>query len=91
MKDINKGMFEFIDLNSLLYDIQVEEWCTAKYKKVMCIETGIIYPSIEEAVHKTGFKNISNVCNGKFKTCGGFHLTQNGTDFQTTAGDLQPA
>lgn len=62
----NKGMIEFIDLNSLLYDIQVD-------KKVMCIETGIIYPSIEEAAHKTGFKNISNVCNGKFKTCGGFN------------------
>lgn len=42
-------------------------------KKVMCIETGITYPSIKEAMYKTGFKNISKVCNGKFKTCGGFH------------------
>lgn len=54
-------------------DLEGEGVAETLNKKVMCIETGITYPSIKEAMYKTGFKNISKVCNGKFKTCGGFH------------------
>lgn len=43
-------------------------------KKVMCIETGIVFNSIKEAGETITVKNhISEACNGKIKTCGGFH------------------
>lgn len=47
----------------------------AHYKKVKCIETGIIYNSVQEAAKDTNTKDthISRVCKGKRKTTGGFH------------------
>lgn len=44
-------------------------------KKVLCLETGEIFESTMDAYRKTGIyqSNISNVCNGKLKTAGGFH------------------
>ena len=44
-------------------------------KRVLCVETGEIYPSIKEAERQTGISqgNISKCCNGKRKTAGGFH------------------
>ena len=44
-------------------------------KKTRCVETNIIYPSANEAARQTGLKqsSISNCCNGKAKTTGGFH------------------
>lgn len=44
-------------------------------KPVMCIETGVIYPSINEANRKTGAdrNTIADVCKGKLKTAGGYH------------------
>lgn len=44
-------------------------------KKVRCIETGIIYESVHEAARQTGISNgnISQCCNGKRKSAGGFH------------------
>lgn len=61
------------------------EWCDAKYnsnygtrnekisKQVLCVETGIIYPSTMEIKRKLGFvqSNISMCCNGKRKTAYG--------------------
>ena len=43
-------------------------------KQVMCVETGIIYPSTIEAARQLGFSqgNISSCCNGRHKTCGGY-------------------
>lgn len=67
------------------------EWCTAKInvnhgtrtarqiqkcsKKVVCIETNIVYPSTADAARKLGLNqgNISNCCSGRNKTCGGYH------------------
>lgn len=67
------------------------EWCNRKYnvnygdrtakamaaieKKVLCVETGIIYNSgtkaaVANGVHKS---KISLVCNGKRQTAGGYH------------------
>ena len=50
---------------------------TYNTKQVMCIETGIIYPSTREAERQTGIDNsqISAVCTHKknYKTAGGFH------------------
>lgn len=44
-------------------------------KKVLCIETGQSYDSMTEAARQTGIaqSNISQCCNGKNKTAGGFH------------------
>lgn len=43
-------------------------------KKVLCIETGIIYESVDDAMKKTGFSNrIGVVCRGDGKTAGGYH------------------
>lgn len=46
-----------------------------KMLSVQCIETEIIYKSINEASRKTGVdaSSISKVCKGKYKTAGGFH------------------
>ena len=63
------------------------EWCDHSYninygtrnkrisKAVRCIETGVIYNGTREAGRQTGLNqsSISEVCNGKRKTCGGFH------------------
>ena len=43
-------------------------------KKVLCVETGEVFESTRDAQRKTGVKgHISEVCNGKRKTIGGFH------------------
>ena len=42
-------------------------------KKVICIETGIIYNSIEEAKRKTNVLAIGEVCRKNRKTAGGYH------------------
>lgn len=43
-------------------------------KQVLCVDTSIIYPSVNEVQRELGFKsgNISSACNGKRKTCGGY-------------------
>lgn len=48
---------------------------TAKYKSVVCIETGSVYSSIVEAEQKTGIKrsSIGPCCKGKQATAGGYH------------------
>ena len=42
-------------------------------RKVLCVETGVIYSSLSEARRQTGARNISFCCQGKKKTSGGFH------------------
>lgn len=44
-------------------------------KKVLCVETGETFESINDVQRKTGIcqGNISNACNGKRNTAGGFH------------------
>ena len=46
-------------------------------KKVLCIETGVVYDSMHDAEKFTGtkYKNISKVCKGEYgrKTAGGYH------------------
>lgn len=44
-------------------------------KRVMCVETGIVYDSMAEAARQTGIRqgNISLVCSGSHSTAGGFH------------------
>lgn len=41
---------------------------------VVCIETGVIYWGAREAARQVGIPNhISECCNGKRKSCGGYH------------------
>ena len=44
-------------------------------KQVLCVETGVIYPSTHQVQRELGFanSNISAACNGKQKTAYGFH------------------
>ena len=44
-------------------------------KKVICIETGIVYNSLHDATRKTGIHHatICSVCKGKRKIAGGYH------------------
>ena len=42
-------------------------------KKIICIETGIIYNSIKEVIKLLKIRNISQCCNGKRKTAGKLH------------------
>lgn len=46
-----------------------------KKKKVICIENGLIFDSLQEASDYIGIakQSISKCCNGKQKTCGGYH------------------
>ena len=57
--------------------IQNRERGLSMGKKVLCVETGVIYSSIIEAYRQTGIgqKEIINVCKGKphYKTAGGYH------------------
>ena len=49
---------------------------SGKGKRVLCVETGVIYESTMEASRETGLtqSNIWYCCNGqRYKTCGGFH------------------
>ena len=50
-----------------------EKCSIAKYKPVRCIETGEIYKSIKDAEKAIKTKHISDCCNGKRKTTGGYH------------------
>ena len=51
-----------------------ERKAKAQNKKVRCIELNIIYDSLVQASEKTGLNkgHISECCNGKRKTCGGY-------------------
>ena len=46
-----------------------------KSKPVICVETGIIFPSTAEVQRELGFSqgNICSCCNGKYKQAYGFH------------------
>lgn len=42
-------------------------------KKVICVETGQVFYSIEEAIRITGYKKIRDVLHGRRKSTGGTH------------------
>ena len=53
------------------YGIRYECHC----KKIMCVETGEVFDAIVDAANKYCINagNIGRVCDGKRKTCGGYH------------------
>lgn len=57
----------------LLTPEQIRLASLKRAKKVICIETGIIYESVNDAMRKTNNQHISEVCLGKRKTSNGLH------------------
>lgn len=57
------------------YGTRIQRITEKKSKQVLCVETGKTYPSLRQAERELGIShnNISAVCLGKYKTCGGFH------------------
>ena len=45
-----------------------------KKKKVLCVDTGIIYESVQEAFRLLKIYHISEVCNGQRQKAGGFNF-----------------
>lgn len=47
----------------------------SKAKRVLCVETGVVYPSARQAARETGFGqgNISAACRGEYEQSNGFH------------------
>lgn len=85
VENMEKLQCDHIDFNTQNNCLDNLQWLTPEendrkkrgtnWKRVLCVETGVIYPSISEAAGQTGLaaSNISNCCNGKLKTTGGFH------------------
>jgi hypothetical protein len=48
-----------------------EEQKCKKYKKVLCIDTGVIFNSVKEAEKILNIRHISSVCRGERNTAGG--------------------
>lgn len=57
------------------YGTHNERMGKAKGKRVLCVETGVIYSSTREAARQTGIdqSSISKACRGIQKTAGGYH------------------
>lgn len=53
----------------------IERKAKAQGKKVLCVETGVVYPSIAEASRQTGLSHngISMCCRGQYKQTHGYH------------------
>lgn len=60
--------------DSLIQSMDSKQY-TVQRKKVLCVETNVIYNSVMEANRKTGInnRNIGSCCNGKRERAGGYH------------------
>ena len=50
-----------------------EVYAKIKKRKVVCIETGIVYNSIKEACQMAKISSIGACCKRKIKHAGGYH------------------
>ncbi len=60
-------------LGSFISEVTKGKISKANSKKVLCVETGLIYISAKEAQEKTGIWNISHCCRGLYKSAGKMH------------------
>lgn len=60
---------------NLRWVTSIENKNNGQSKQVMCVETGVVYPSAHEAERCTGVdhRRINECCRGKRKTSQGFH------------------
>lgn len=42
-------------------------------KPVLCVETGVVYPSIKDAEEAIGRQGVCHCISGRQKSCGGYH------------------
>lgn len=81
----NYSVVNHIDENKQNNSLNNLEWCTHRYNsqysrglKVICLETGIVYNSINECAEHMNIcgSHISNVCKHKYghKSCNGYHF-----------------
>lgn len=87
MKSIKGLTFRFVDPDraQTICDRLNENRESANNTAVVCVETGVVYPSMIAAAESIGLEpsNISSVCNGRSRTAGGYHwrrLTDEETD-----------
>lgn len=73
MSDAHKGDKSYW-YNKQLPNYMKEKIRKAHNKKVICIETNIIYESIKIAQKELKINHIGICCNGKQKRCGGLHF-----------------
>lgn len=57
--------------NAKVSKARINHPCASKC--VLCIETGIIYPSTQEAMRQTGITHVRDACSGVAKSAGGYH------------------
>ena len=60
-----------------------------KPKPVICVETGVVYPSQSNAEKVTGLKNIHKTCHGHSHTSGGMHWRYVDADKKTVVEPSQ--
>ena len=80
-KDFDYILKEILSINNknnqgeIIKPIKFKEKVKRKGKKVVCVETGIIYISIHDAENNTGIcsQNICRCCKGDKGTAGGYH------------------
>ena len=76
-KSIKGLTFKFVDPDraQMIGDRLNENRESMNTTAVVCIETGVVYPSMIAAAESIGLKpsNISSVCTGRSKTAGGYH------------------
>ena len=76
MKESQKAIIRKCNKNRVWQEQSKQKIILKLSKKVICIETGIIYLNCKEAAEKNGFKHssaISRCAKGKSKTSYGFH------------------
>lgn len=86
MSELNKGKFigeknpmfgkhHTVESKKLMSEKRKSRECEKQCKKVLCLESGVIYPSVKNAGESTGLNpgGISSCLTGKQKTSGGFH------------------
>ena len=71
---LNLHISTVIDYLTRCADVGLCDYSTDRHKKIICVDTGEIYPSLQ-SVSEAGFNmsQVSECCHGKAMTCGGYN------------------